>query len=231
MESHRQIVEEESALESCLKMADIPESELLPHFHLRSLIQLTRTNHGIHGLFKERRLREVLMDALMAHLADIIVNKPTNENIDELKKILSVYPELLTRKIKKVIYQQTGQAYLNYSLLQLAFAEGDDDLCHDVLKPCFERAFGHVDAAREEIRKQLNEKFPAGNEEKNQRRAAEDLSIKNLLASLLAAVIQAITNEQFNLGKDAENKWILSPITLAAIATFRSIGYPTEDDK
>ena len=204
VQNSTQTLEEESGLETCLKTAGLAESELLPSFNLRSLIQLTRTNHGIHGLFVEPRQREILMDKLMAHLANIIVNEPTLENIEELKKILRAYPELLTRKIKKVVFKQTGQEYWNYSLLQLAYAEGDDAMCRDVFKPCLER---------EEIRKQLDEKFPEGNE--------EDLIIEIQIAGLLTTAIQAISIERFNHRRDAENKLILSPATLAAIDSFR----------
>jgi hypothetical protein len=105
--------------------------------------------------------------------------------------------------------------------VQLAYAEGDDELCRDDLTPCFERAMGSVDAAKEEINKQLNEKFAEESEEEKKQTEARELEMKNYLASLLAAVIQAITNEQFNNGRDSENKLILSLATLAAIASFR----------
>lgn len=219
MESSREIVEE-STFE--FLMNEVLATELLPHLNMRDLVQLSRTTTGIHGLFAGTSYsRDALMDKLMTYLADIIVNEPSKEKIGILKKLLNDYPELLQRKIKKVVFEETEQAYIDYSLLQLAYAEGDDDLCFD-LQPCFELGMGSADAAKKEIDKQLKEKFEYENEEEKQKAEADELAIKNQLENLMTAAIQAINNEQFNNGQDNQNKLILSRATLEAIDTFRN---------
>lgn len=218
MESSREIVEE-STFE--FLMNEVLATELLPHLNMRDLVQLSRTTTGIHGLFAGTSYsRDALMDKLMPYLADIIVNEPSKEKIGILKKLLNDYPELLQRTIKKVVFEETEQAYINYSLLQLAFAEGDDDLCFD-LQPCFESAMGSAEAAKEEIDKQLKEKFEFESDEEKKKAEEREQEIKNGLANLLTAAIQAITNEQFNNGRDREGKLILSQATLDAITLFR----------
>ena len=222
MKSSRQSLEEFS-LESFLSTAGIAESEFSPHLDLRSLLRLSQTNRGIHGLFEKGHCREALLDALMRNLAHIIVNEPTGKNITTLililTNILNIFPELLTRKINKVVFEETGQAYINYSLLQLAFAEYDDELCCDAFEPFFERVFGSKDAVKEEIRKQLDEKFPEESEEEKQQKEAKE---KNQLAALLTPIKQAITSEQFNNGDDDEGKMKLSIATHADIETYRN---------
>jgi len=226
MKSSRERLEE-TTFEFPLKEENdnVLSTELLPWLNVRALIQLSQTNHRIHGLFADKSsfAREALLDKLMPYLeylADIIVNEPTKENIEILQKVLNVYPDLLKRKIKKVVFKETGQEYIDYSLLQLAYAEGDDDLCLD-LKPCFKLAMGSDAAAQEEIDKQIKEKFEYESEEEKQKAEAHELEIKNKLAIMLDAVIQVITNEQFNNGDDDEGKLILSRATLDAITTFR----------
>lgn len=186
-----------------------PATEVLPWLEIRDLGRL-----GLTCTFFQMQLP-------IARAAYYVA---VQTSVVEIQKILdAASPELLrkllTKKIAKVA-TKSSRTLINHTLLQLSFGEGDDDMCY-VFKPYFERAFGSVGAAREEIRRQINEKCPEESEEEKQQREAEDLRIKNHLAGLLAAVIQAITNEQFNHGLDAEDKWILTPATLAAIATFR----------
>lgn len=212
----------ESSLEFLLKTAGVSELELLPHLDLRSLLRLSQTNRGIHGLFANGHFRKAMLDALMTYLAHIIVNEPTGKNITILilllTNMLSSYPELLTWKIPKVVFKETGQAYINYSLLQLAFAEYDDELCCDAFEPFFERVFGSKEAARAEIRKQLEEKFPEESKIKKLAREAEE---RNTLVALLTPAKVAFTQEQFNNGQDADRKWILSDVTHTHITSFR----------
>ena len=218
MASSKEIFEDESLLEICLYTSGLAESAFLPHLDIRSIINLTRTNRAIHGLFAIDTYKETLLNALMNYFAHVIVNEPTNENIKNLKIILSVYPEFLLRKINKVVFEKTGQAYIDYSLLQLAYAEGDDELCL-IFAPHFKRACGSVDAARDEIRRQLDEKFPEESEAKKQQRKSKE---KSQLVALLTSAKQAFTNEQFNNNVlHADGKLILSPATHTAITSFK----------
>lgn len=218
-----QVFEDQSALELLLEIDGLPEAEVLPHLDLRSLLRLSQTNRAIHGLFERGHCREALLNALMTYLADIIVNKPTGKNITILilllTNMLSAYPELLTRKIPKVIFEETGQAYFDYSLLQLAYAEYEDELCCDAFEPFFKRVYG--EAAKDEIRKQLDEKFLEELEESEEEKQKREMEEKNLLVALLTPAKQAFTNEQFNNGWDADGKLILSPATHTHISTSR----------
>ncbi|HLB41708.1 MAG TPA: hypothetical protein VJN02_02450 [Gammaproteobacteria bacterium] len=147
-------------------------------------------------------------------LPHYIVVKP---NEIEVKKILDQYPRWLLIKIEQVV-DQSDRTIINSTPLQLAYGAGDVEMCQG-LKPYFEQICGGVDAGQKEIHNQLHEKFEEENKEKNEGNAKQ---IKNHLASLLALVIQAITIEQFNHGRNEEtNQLILSEVTLTAIERFR----------
>lgn len=222
MESSRQILENkqsESSLECVLTTSGAAEASLLPHLNFCDLVKLARTNKAMHGLFAISTYRVVLKDAFLTHLADIIVNKPTHKNKEILKKILQLSPDLLTQKIPKVVFEETGQTYIDYTLFQLAFAEYDGWLCRDLFVPCFERALGSVEAASEEMHKQIEEKFPEETVEENAKREEEE---RDRLMAILEPVKLAITNEQFSNKIPGTNvKLVLNPNTLTHINTFR----------
>lgn len=181
------------------------QTEFLPWLPIRSVSRLARTCKGLSGLFKNTLLIE--------RLAHHIIVEP---NVDEVIKMVSAYLELLNTNIPKVVNHK-GQLIRNNKPFSLAFGAGDDEMCF-ALKEKMIIFYGNKEAAEAEIQKQLNEKI--GEENKDQ-----DDQIKNKLNALLRTVIQAIDNEQqFNLvddARDANNKLILSPVTLAAITTFR----------
>ena len=137
------------------------------------------------------------------------------EDADQIhaEAMIKANPRLLFVSVDEVVNKHTKQIIKNVKPLQLAYCEGDDEMCL-MLTPYFELACGSVEAGREEIRKQLKEKFVEGSDEQEEG--------KKIRKNCLDAVIQAITNEQFNNGRDAAtNTLILSEATQIAIATFR----------
>lgn len=197
-------------------LIDNPElgySSLLPHIDADHIGRFARLCKAANGLFQP-----LLPISRAAHY---VVVKPS---VVEIKKILdALAPDalklFLQRKVKNVL-GQSGITYVNMTLLQLAYSAGDDDMCLK-LEPYFKRAFGNKEAAREAIHRQLNEKFAEGSEAEKAQREIRETEIKTQLQGLLKTVIQAISDEKFNLGCDANNKLILSPATLAAITAFR----------
>lgn len=182
--------------------------EFLPWLDVPALIKLMSTCKGMHGLFTNN-LRDILLDKLMVICANIIVNEPSEKNIEILTKILNIYPDLMLKKIKKVT-DQSGRTIIHSTLFQLAYGAGDDVLCL-LLKPFFTQACCSEAVGIEEMRHQFNKKFAE---------KSNDKAIKEHLEKLLATVIQAISNERFDHGLDGK-KWILSDETLEAIKTFR----------
>src|SRR3990167_10562381 len=139
-----------------------------------TLSHLVCLNKKSYGLFQKPFLLE--------RLAHYIVIEP---NEDEIKKILNQYPELLLKKIKKVI-NHNGRSIINATLYQLAYGEGDVDMC-EMLGSYFERACGNFEAGENERQKQIKERFADNNQ-------AKGFDFK--------PIIQAISNEQFNHGKE-----------------------------
>ncbi len=133
-------------------------------------------------------------------------------DIVKAEAMVKANPRLLLRSIEKIVNPDTQQIIVGMTPLQAAYCEGDDEMCL-MLEQYFEAVCGSVDAGREEIRKQLEEKF---GEEKD-----EDKESKEVRKNRLATIVQVITNEQFNNGRDAAtNKWVLSEAAQIAIATF-----------
>lgn len=182
------------------------QTEFLPW--LTTVSGLARTCRGLYGSC--RGLYGFFQDVfLLERLAHYIIVEP---NVVEVIKMVRAYPELLNTNISKVVNHK-GQVIRNNKPFSLAFGAGDDELCAALKEEmiCF---YGSKEAAEAEIEKQLNEKIGEENKEQDDR-------IKNQLDALLQSVTQAMTIEQFNLGRDANNKLILSPATLAAITAFR----------
>lgn len=177
------------------------QTEFIPC--LPTVSPLALTCKSLHGFFQDRHMIERLAHYIIVKL-----------NVIEVIKMVSANPELLNTNIPKVVNRK-GQLIRNNKPFSLAFGAGDDEMCV-ALKEEMIRFYGSKDAAEAEIKKQLDEKIGEENKE-------QDDQIKNQLDALLRAVIQAITNEQFNPvnpGRDADNKLILSPATLAAITAF-----------
>ena len=204
-----------SVLNYLLNDPKLARDLLSPHLDVDNLSRFAPTCRASYTLFKP-----LLPISQAAHY---VIVKPS---VVEIKKILDQLLDPASLKLflqKKVanVLGQSGITYVNMTLLQLAYSAGDGEMCLE-LKPYFERAFGSGETAGEAIREQLNEKFAEGSEVEKAQRAARELKIKNQLQALLNTVIQAITEEPFNRGSDADKKLILSPATLAAITTFRN---------
>lgn len=132
------------------------------------------------------------------------------QDTNDLKKVLNT--------VINEVEDPSGRILINNTILQLARGADDDLMCL-ALKPFFIKAYGSEDAGIKEIERQLKEKF---DDEDTEESKLKDAEIKAHLGSLLQAVIQAITNEEFNHDKDANGRLILSNATLKAIETFRS---------
>lgn len=134
-------------------------------------------------------------------------------DIVNAEKMVKANPRLLLCPIEKIINPQTQQIIEEMTPLQAAYCEGDDKMCL-MLERYFENACVSKEAGRKEVDRQLEEKFGEGKD--------EDKESKQVRKNRLATIVQAITKEQFNNGRDAvTNKLILSEATQRAIATFR----------
>jgi hypothetical protein len=108
-------------------------------------------------------------------------------------------------KLLQIVFKEVvlkSRTVINVTPLQLVYGAGDGEMC-GTLTPFFEEMYGSFDG-RNEMQKQISEM-------KNDHKPFD-----------FNPIIQAISNEFFNLGKDAATgKWILNPATLAAIKIFR----------
>ncbi|HLB43247.1 MAG TPA: F-box protein [Gammaproteobacteria bacterium] len=179
--------------------SDILENEIASKLDLITLSRIVRVNKRANKLFQKP-----FFNALLEKLADYIVIEPNEAKIKKIKKILDHYPEFLLKKIKIVI-NHTGRPIVNATPYQLAYGEGDIEMC-EMLAPYFARACGSFEAGENERQKQIRERFSDINPGKG-------FDFK--------PIIKAIANEPFNHGEDENNKWILSEATLTAIETFR----------
>jgi hypothetical protein len=146
-------------------------------------------------------------------LAHHVVVEPSEAKVTAM---LKCEPTLVNAVIKEVT-DPSGQKLINNTLFQLAYGAGDPEMCL-ALKPFFIHVYGSEEAGIQEMERQRLEKFAEDKKED----ARLDKEAKDNLAALLTPVIIAITAEQFNHGRDANGRLILSPATLAAIETFRA---------
>lgn len=197
-------VESRSQLEDLLHM-DPPG--LRPKLGVRELSRLARTCRGLRDLFHA--------PLLIARAAHYVIVDPTHANKNKVIDILDADPALVVTVINQVT-SNTGLIIKNKTLFQLAYGAGDDDYCQ-AMKPAFVKHCGSEAAAIKEMERQRNEILES--EEEHQKKEGENAAYLQLL---LQPVIAAISAEQFNLGKDANQKLLLSPATLAAIDTFRN---------
>jgi hypothetical protein len=197
-------VESRSLLEDLL---DIDPPELRPNLGVRELSRLARTCRGLRDLFNK--------PLLIARAAHYVIVKPDIANKKKVIAMMIAEPMLLDAKITE-IKDKAGRIIKNKTLFQLAYGAGDDDYCH-AMNPAFIRHCGSEEAAIKEMERQRNETLESEEEHREMEVANEAY-----LQLLLQPVIAAINAEQYNLGRDADNKLLLSPATLAAIATFRN---------
>lgn len=145
-------------------------------------------------------------------LAHHVIVEP-NEN--KVTAMLNLEPTLVNAMIKEVI-DNSGRILLDNKILQLAFGAGNYAMCL-AIKPFFIGVYGSEKAGIQEMKRQRNEKFAENKKEDDK----ADEQAEAHLAVILKPAIKAITDEKFNSGRDADNKLILSAVTLLAIDTFR----------
>lgn len=203
-EAKKQQKEGEETFQHFLKLPkDLIINNIVPELDPTTALNLAVGNKDLLRLFKS------YVFTPEARLAHYIVVEP---NDIKVREILDEHPELVQTKIKKVI-DKSERTIINATPLQLAYYAGDERMC-ETIKPFIEKACGSEDAGREEMRRQIKEKETKESEENNKQ-------IKEHLAGILATVIQAISNEQFNRRDPKTNKFILSDATLKAIAEFK----------
>jgi hypothetical protein len=157
--------------------------------------------------------KAALDERMLKALAHYVVVEP---NEDKVTTILKLEPTLINFVTKQII-DNSGRELIDNTIFQLAYGAGDPEMCL-AIKPFFEKVYGSEKAAIEEMEKQRKQKF-AEDKEADEK---QDKQAKDHMQHLLTTVNAAITAEQFNLGKDVNNRLILSPATLAAIETFRA---------
>ena len=157
--------------------------------------------------------KAALDERMLKALAHYVVVEP---NEDKVTTILKLEPTLINFVTKQII-DNSGRELIDNTIFQLAYGAGDPEMCL-AIKPFFEKVYGSEKTAIEEMEKQRKQKF-AEDKEADEK---QDKQAKDHMQHLLTTVNAAITAEQFNLGKDVNNRLILSPATLAAIETFRA---------
>jgi hypothetical protein len=172
---------------------------------------LAQTCRFFHHHYKQTIFDQQKLETLAHH----VIVKP---NEVKMVAMLNCEPTLINAVIKKVVVGEgdSKKTFLNNTIFQLAYGAEDHDMCF-AMKPFFLKVYGNEAAALQEMDRQHNEKF-AENKEEGERK---EMQAKTTLESLLEPVIQVITNEEFNLGRDANNKLILSDATMDAINIFR----------
>ena len=134
-----------------------------------------------------------------------------NPNEDKVTAMLTLDPMLINVVIKEII-DNSGRILINNTIFQLAYGAGDPEMCL-AIKPFFVNVYGSEKVAIQEMERQRTEKFAEDKE--------ADQQAKDHLDTLLNPVIEAITNEAFDSGRDADKRLKLSAATMAAIETFR----------
>lgn len=163
--------------------------------------------------FLHEKLKPVLDQRKLEALAHYVLIEPSEVKV---KDILAHSPELVNAIIPR-IKDTAGRIHEGKTLLQLAYGAGDTEMCA-VIKPSFISHYQSEEAGLAAMQKQINEEFGHDTAEDQ---AKADIMNAERLRLILEPVIAAIDAEPFNLGRDGNNKIILSPATLAAIDTFR----------
>jgi hypothetical protein len=146
-------------------------------------------------------------------LAHYVIVEPSTPNIAKVIATLNAEPTLLLDKIPNS-KDRVGRR--NKTIFQLAYGAGDADCCL-AMKSAFIKLYkGDEKVAIAEMERQRQGMLESKEEEK--RKEAES---KAALAELFKVANAAISAEQFNHGRDDQNRLILSQETLAAIETFR----------
>jgi len=171
---------------------DPGKNNILSRLDVTDYVRLSRTCYSMSEFFKAP------LPIRLIKLPYYINQEP---NDDKVKFILRNNLSLLNFEFEKVIGET--QTFLNVTPLQLAYGAKDDVMCH-TLKPLFIELYGSEQAGIDEMQRQISKM-------KDEHKSFD-----------FNPIIQAISNESFNNGRDPKtNKWILSQATLAAIDQFR----------
>ncbi len=179
---------------------------ILSNLELADYRRLSLTDYSFSLFFKD-----CLFETKLAYFIKALSQEPDDMKV---KQLLENNLNLLDIIFKEVILQSV--TVTNVTPLQLVYGAGDTKMC-ETLAPYFEKKYGGKEAGRAEMQKQISE-------------------MKNEHVKFdFAPIVQAISDEKFNNGRDPEtNKWILSPHTMAAIKKFREefdASQPTIIDK
>jgi hypothetical protein len=158
-------------------------------------------------------IKPTLAQRKLEKLAHYVVLEP---NEDKVTVILNTSPALINAVIKQII-DTAGRIHINKTIFQLAYGAGDDLMCL-AIKSFFVKIYGSEEAGIQEMQRQIDQ-IAGESKEESDRKEHESKTHFNLI---LQPVIAAINAEQFNLGRNARKKWILSPHTLLALETFRA---------
>lgn len=181
---------------------DAKQNPLLPLLKTKDYGQLALVNKRGYHLFKtfppdvvcfDRLSPGVLEHRLVYHVAFVPDEK-------KAATILESNLNLLNSKFKKIVFPL--YAVTDVTLLQLVQGAGDIEMRDRVLMPLFIKHYGE-EKGIEEMQKQIDQ-------------------MKNVHKPFdFGPIIEAISKESFNHGRDGKGRSILSPITLEAIETFR----------
>lgn len=190
-----------SNLEKALD-TDAGQNIIVPLLEAKDYRQLMLINRSRYKLFKDsspdvvlfnRFSPSVLTHRLVYHFAFV----PDEE---KAKATLEQNLDLLKIEFKKIVFPL--YTVTNVTLLQLVHGAGDIEMRDQVLKPLFVKLYGE-EKGIEEMQRQIGE-------------------LKNIHKPFdFGPIIEAISNELFDNGKDEKGRWNLSPNTLAAIEKFR----------
>lgn len=172
---------------------DVGQNTILSFLDTKDYHQLMLVNRR-HQFFNKLS-PSVLLPRLIYHFAQVPDEAKANFMFRRNPKL-----NLLNVEITKVEFP--SYIVTNVTLLQLVHGAGDIEMRDRVLKPLFEEQYGK-EKGIEEMKRQIGE-------------------MKNVHKPFdFWPIIQAISNESFNNGKDEQGRWILSVNTLAAIEKFR----------
>jgi hypothetical protein len=133
----------------------------------------------------------------LRELAYYLVIEPNEKKVEG---ILNRDLKILNTELKEIVLQT--KTLKNMTPLQLAQSAGDIEMRNNVFKPLFIKFYGDENKGLEEMDKQIGE-------------------LKNIHKSFdFGPIMQAISNETFNLGLDTTGRLLLNPATLIAIQIF-----------
>lgn len=175
---------------------DPGQYDILPQLNVSHEGRLSRLRNRTQQFFKED-----LETIRLIQLAYSLAEEPNEEWV---KRIIGGNVKLLNHVFPKVVLH--SGVVVDHTPLQLVYGARDPGMCV-ALKPFFTELCGSEEAGRNEMERQIKEKFGGVDEQKHFN---------------FTPIIQAISNDASYLRRDpATNKWILSPAILAEIKKFK----------